>query len=120
MAYMGKRGEEEMATKAEIVDYIVGQIAGAGNVYARKMFGEYGVYLDDKMVALVCDDQFFIKPTEAGKEYLVEYEEGLPYPGAKPWILIPEDQWDDEQWLTELVRITAPHIAPVKKKAKKK
>jgi len=109
-----------MASKSETIDYLVGQIAGAGIVYARKMFGEYGVYCDEKMIALVCDDQLFIKPTTGGKAYLQEYEEGLPYPGAKPWILIPEDQWDDVLWLTELVRITAAELPPPKPKKPRK
>ncbi|MBM4400051.1 MAG: TfoX/Sxy family protein [Candidatus Cloacimonetes bacterium] len=109
-----------MASKSETIDYLIGQIAGAGIVNARKMFGEFGVYCDEKMIALVCDDQLFIKPTAGGKAYLQEYEEGLPYPGAKPWILIPEDQWDDAIWLSELVRITAAELPPPKPKKPKK
>jgi len=109
-----------MASKSETIDYLIGQIAGAGIVNARKMFGEFGVYCDEKMIALVCDDQLFIKPTAGGKAYLQEYEEGLPYPGAKPWILIPEDQWDDAIWLSELVRITAAELPPPKPNKPKK
>lgn len=109
-----------MATKAETAEYLVSQMLGLGNVYARKMFGEYGVYCDDRMFALICDDQLFYKPTAAGKAFLEEYEEGMPYPGAKPWLLIPEDQWDDALWLTELARITLPEVIPVKKKSKVK
>ena len=37
-----------MATDQSIVDYILEQISGAGRVHAKKMFGEYGVYCDDK------------------------------------------------------------------------
>lgn len=109
-----------MATSPEIIEYIVGQMQYAGNVYAKKMFGEYGVYLDDKMIALVCDNQLFIKPTIAGRLFLEEVEEGLPYPGAKPWFLITEDQWDDADRLSELVMVTATEVKPVKKKEKKK
>ncbi len=108
-----------MASKQETVDYILAQISGAGVVRAKKMFGEYGVYCDEKMIALVADDQLFIKPTDAGKALLGEVEEAPPYPGAKNWFLIPEDDWDDAPLLTELVRITAPLCElPKKKKAK--
>jgi len=109
-----------MGSKQGTVDYIIGQIANAGNVYYKKMFGEYGIFLDDKMIALVCDDQLFVKITEAGRAFLPDAEEGQPYPGAKPCFLIPEDQWDDFEWMTELILITAPELVPVKKKGKKK
>lgn len=108
-----------MATRAEIAQYIAGQIDAAGHIEYKKMFGEYGVYCDGKMVMLVCDDQMFVKPTVAGREYIGEPDEGQPYPGAKMWFLIPEDQWDDAPWLCELVRVSLPEIAvPVKKKKK--
>jgi DNA transformation protein len=90
------------------------------------MFGEYGLYCDGKMVALVCDDQLFVKPTAAGKTFIGKVREGLPYPGAKPWFLIGGDRCEDSEWLSELVRLTerelpAPKPKPVKKaKAKPK
>jgi TfoX/Sxy family transcriptional regulator of competence genes len=40
----------------------VEQIAAAGPVSARKMFGEYATYCDAKMVSLVCDDELYVKP----------------------------------------------------------
>lgn len=108
-----------MSSKKDTVDYIVGQIQDAGNVYARKMFGEYGVYCDEKMVALVCDDQLFIKPTQAGRDFLREVEEAPPYPGAKNWFLLPEDDWDDALRLTELIRVTLPEVPLPQKKPRK-
>lgn len=109
-----------MATSPEIIEYIVSQLRSAGNVFAKKMFGEYGLYLDDKMIALVCDNQLFVKPTQAGKDYLKEVTEGQPYPGAKAWYLVTEDNWDDADWLCGLVLATAPEVTPVKKKEKKR
>ena len=52
-------------------------LAGAGAVSARKMFGEYGVYCDGKIVGLVCDDQLFVKVTEAGRAWLGHKRGGL-------------------------------------------
>ncbi len=52
-----------MATNEKTVGYIVEQMARAGDVAGRKMFGEYAIFCDSKMVALVCDDQLFIKLT---------------------------------------------------------
>ena len=39
-----------MASKQSTVDFLLDQFAGAGAVSAKKMFGEYGVYLDGKDV----------------------------------------------------------------------
>ena len=56
-----------MASSQEFVQYAADQSSGAGRITYRKMFGEYGMYCDGKIFALVCDDQFFIKITNAGK-----------------------------------------------------
>ena len=111
-----------MATRQETVDYILEQIETAGDVSARKMFGEFGIYCDGKMVALVCDDTFFIKPTKEGCVFAGDLEEGPPYPGAKPQMIIPGDRLEDSDWVTELVRLTTaalPMPKPKKPKAKK-
>ncbi|WP_316356636.1 TfoX/Sxy family protein [Devosia sp.] len=109
-----------MSSQQKTVDYIVEQSAGAGTMTAKKMFGEYGLYCDGKIVALICDDQLFVKPTQAGRAYLGEVTEGEPYPGAKPYFLIEGDRWDDADWLAGLVKATADDLpAPKPKTAKK-
>ena len=106
-----------MASKQSTVDYILEQITGAGLVTTKKMFGEYGIYCDGKIVAFVADDQLFVKPTKAGKDYIGNYIEGAPYPGAKLYLLITGDQWEDHEWLTQLIKITAAELPmPVPKK----
>lgn len=59
-----------MASNPEFVQYIADQLAPAGQVTYHKMFGDYGVYLDGKMFALVCDDQLFIKLPKRGQPLL--------------------------------------------------
>ena len=108
-----------MASKQTIVDYILEQIAGAGDVSSRKMFGEYAIYAGGKTVALVCDNKLFVKPTVGGRAFAAQFEEGSPYPGAKPWLLIPEEKWDDHKWLTRLVQITASELPIPKAKRKR-
>ena len=96
-----------MATRPSTADFIVEQVGGAGHVRAKKMFGEYGLYCDGKLVGLVCDEQLFIKPTEEGRAYLGAVTEAAPYPGAKPYFLIAGEAWDDADWLTELIKLSA-------------
>ncbi len=108
-----------MSSRQEIADFIVSQIQPLGYVTAKKMFGEYGLFCEGKMVALISDDQLYIRPTVSGKEFIGDVEEAPPYPGAKNYFLIPEDQWDDAEWLSELIRITEPET-PLPKPKKKK
>jgi DNA transformation protein len=108
-----------MASRQEIADYIIGQISASGAVRSLKMFGEYGIYCEEKIVAFICDDQLFIKPTEAGRAFIGDVEEAPPYPGARNWFLIPEDMWDDAEWLTRLIMVSVPEL-PLPKKKKNK
>jgi TfoX/Sxy family transcriptional regulator of competence genes len=107
-----------MASRQSTADFILEQIAAAGVVSARKMFGEYAIYCDSKVVGFVCDDQLFVKPTPGGKEFIGDFDEGFPYPGAKPHFLISGDMWDDREWLTNLICISAEQLPPPKKKSR--
>lgn len=106
-----------MATNLEFVQYIADQLHSAGVITYRKMFGEYGMYLDGKIFSLICDNQFFVKITEAGKNFAPELSEVPPYEGAKPYFLVEE--LDDREWLTELAVRTWKEL-PVPKPKKKK
>jgi len=106
-----------MSSSQNTVDFIVGQMSKAGDVSYKKMFGEYGIYCNDKMVASVCDDKLFVKPTIRGRDYIGDVVEASPYPGAKPSFLIPVEKLEDREWLSELIKITAGELPiPVKKK----
>lgn len=56
------------------------------------MFGEFGLYADGKMVALICDDRFYVKIAAASAALEEQCEKGEPYPRAKPHYLIDEGQ----------------------------
>ena len=111
-----------MATRQSTIDFLLEQIEAAGEVSAKKMFGEYGIFWDDKMVAMVCDGQLFVKPTAAGRELIGVPVEASPYPGAKPCFLISGDRWEERAWLSRLLQVTATELPATKKKsaAKKK
>ncbi len=106
-----------MATKQSTVDFLTDQMHGAGAVRCRKMFGEYAIYCNDKVVALVCDEELFVKPTEAGRTFADSPPEKSPYPGAKPYFAISGDKCEDGEWLSKLIRLTADEV-PFPKRAK--
>jgi TfoX/Sxy family transcriptional regulator of competence genes len=108
-----------MASDLSFVEFVVDQMENTGTVTYRKMFGEYAVYCNGKVVALICDNRLFIKPTEGGRSFIGDVVEAPPYPGAKMSFLI-EDKLEDRQWLSHLVRITAKELPEPKPKKKKK
>jgi TfoX/Sxy family transcriptional regulator of competence genes len=106
-----------VSSDAGFIAFIVDQMSDAGRIASRKMFGEYALYCDDKVVALVCDNQLFVKPTEKGRAYIGDVDEAPPYPGAKRYFLI-EDRFEDREWVSELIRITAQEVPKSKPKPK--
>ncbi len=110
-----------MASDKEFVNFVLDQIENSGEITAKKMFGEYGLFSEGKLFALVCDNKLFLKPTEAGRIYIKDVVEAPPYPGAKPSYLI-EEKLEDRDWISSLVKITVrelPEPKPKKKKTKK-
>ena len=108
-----------MATNKEFVDFVLDQIEDAGEITAKKMFGEYGLFSNKKIFALICDNKLFIKPTEAGRAFINNVVEAPAYPGAKLSFLI-EDKLEDREWISHLVRITLEELPEPKLKKKKK
>jgi TfoX/Sxy family transcriptional regulator of competence genes len=106
-----------MSTKASTIEFILDQLSDLPDVSARKMFGEYALYCGGKVVALVCDDQLFVKVTEPGKAFIADrYEEGFAYPGAKPSMRIDGDLIEDRRWISDLIRTTSENLPEPKKK----
>ncbi len=111
-----------MASNKEFVDFVLDQIKIDKELTAKKMFGEYGIFANKKIFALICDDKLFIKPTEEGRAFIGNVVEAPPYPGSKNSFLI-EDKIDNGDWLSQLSKITIealPEPKPKKKKIAKK
>lgn len=107
-----------MASNPDFVQYIVDQCGGAGEVEARKMFGDYGVYCGGRIFGLVCDNGLYVKPTEAGRRLLREVDLRRPYEGARPYFFI--EDVDDRDYLAALVRATCAELPEPKPKCRKR
>ncbi len=90
-----------MATSQEFIEKIALVLSDAG-VEIKKMFGEYGIFSEGKIYALVCDDRFLVKPTPSARELLPGAPEEPPYPGAKPMLLV--QKYSDVPLMTALAR----------------
>ena len=101
-----------MASSMEFVEFVTGQLSGAGTITHKKMFGEYGLYCDGLLFSVICDNQFFVKATQAGKDLLGSFEEAAPYKGSKPYLLI--EDLEDRELLTRLVQVTLKELPPLR------
>ncbi len=109
-----------MATEQRTIDVLLELLAPVAGLSARKMFGEYALQCESKTVALVCDDQLFVKPTAGGRAFVGEPDEAPPYTGAKSSFRIDAESWDNSDWLCELLRITIAEVPMPKPKKPKK
>lgn len=105
-----------MSSRLEFVEFVAEQCRGAGEITIKKMFGEYGLYCNGKIFALVCDDEFFVKITEAGERWNLPKKP--PYDGAKDYFLV--EDVDNAEFLTELVTATYNALPEPKPKKPKK
>lgn len=115
-----------MSTQQSFVDFILDELYSLNSIRYRKMFGEYAIYYNDKVVALCCDNKLFIKPTNSGEDFIKNYYKkdnsikfGNPYSESKLWILI-EEEIEDSEFLTELIKITEMELPKAKVKSKVK
>ena len=104
-----------MASSTDFVQYIADQCSGAGEIVTKKMFGDYGIYCDGKIFGLICDDCFYLKPTEAVLTLLRIVDMRPPYEGAKEYFYIADV--DDRDYVSTLVRETCKAL-PAPKRSK--
>ena len=108
-----------MATDSDFIGYIHEQAGLEERLTHKRMFGEYGIYFDGKIVAVAADNSLFLKPTDAGRALLPNVVEAQPWPEAKSWFVLDE-YLDDTELLQRLRRATADALpAPKAKPAKK-
>lgn len=108
-----------MANDPDFIQYVCDQIDDACDVSYRHMFGGTTLYSKGKVVALICDNQLFVKPTEAGRGYIGAVTEAPAYQGSRNFFLIG-DEIDDAEWLTELISLTEQELPQPKTRTKRK
>ena len=109
-----------MSTRAATIEFLLDQLSSIPEIRVRKMFGEYALYCDDKVVGFVCDDELFVKPSDAGREYVLQagaLDEAPAYPGSKLYFRISGDRWENRDWLGGLIALTASVLPVPKPKA---
>lgn len=95
-----------MPCTTEFIDFVCDMLKPLGAVRARKMMGDYVVYVNEKCVITACDNNAYVKRLPCIGDLMADAECGCPYSGAKEaYILDFSDQrkalkvigtlWDD-------------------------
>ncbi|MDO4906046.1 MAG: TfoX/Sxy family protein [Lautropia sp.] len=105
-----------MATRQDFVDFVLDQAGLVPRLTYRKMFGEYALYLDDKIVGFACDNSLFLKITQASVDWEKRLPKGEIFPGSKPYLVVDE-LLDQPMELAALMEATAL-VLPVPKPKK--
>jgi DNA transformation protein and related proteins len=104
-----------MATQKETVEFLLAKLRQPKRFSARAMFGEYALYADGKVVALICDDLLYVKILPASQQLEALCEKGEPYPGARLHYIVEEGQLSTIETLPKILSAIA-ESRPVKKK----
>lgn len=106
-----------MATSKEYLDFVLEQLAGAGDISYRAMMGEYVLYLSGKVIGGVYDDRLLLKPVPSALRMLSEsgseLQFDLPYPGAKEMLVAPVDE---RELLVSIVSVISDELPSPKNK----
>lgn len=105
-----------MATSEDFVDYVVEKANLADALTYKKMFGEYALYHGGKVIALVCDNSLFVKPSTAAEQLAPNLPQRPPYPGAKDF-RVADELLDDSGALRALFLATSAALPLPKQKA---
>jgi TfoX/Sxy family transcriptional regulator of competence genes len=104
-----------MTTSPQTIAHLTDTLPGTT---ARAMFGEYAVYLEGRVIGLVCDDTLFIKPVKGILALLPDAALGPPYPGAKDHVIVA-DELDDADLMARMLRVLVAEV-PLPKPKKPK
>jgi TfoX/Sxy family transcriptional regulator of competence genes len=107
-----------MATEAKFLDYVLEQAALGEQLTAKKMFGEYGLYLDGKVIGFLADNCLFLKTSAALDALLPHLPKAPAYPGSKPYT-VGDELLDDSDLLRRVLRLVAENTPLAKPKAAK-
>lgn len=107
-----------MASSTDFVEYVLEQLSGVGMLRHRKMFGEYCIYVNEKPIVLVCDDQVFIKIIPELAEIMASAEKGFPYEGASERYILDIENRNLARKAISILEQNTPLPKPKRKKQK--
>ena len=113
-----------MPSSTVFKDFVLEQLYLCTNAYhfsARKMFGEFCIYIhsngEKKALFFIFDDTVFLKQNDKFKDILKDNDLSPPFKGAKPWYVI---DIENLELLEMIIKDVFLFLEPLKIKNKKK
>lgn len=90
-----------MASSIDYLEYVLELLREVNGVSYKKMMGEYMLYKDGIIFGGVYDNRFLIKKTKSLESSGLK--EQIPYPGAKPMLLVDSEDPDEIKEIVDIV-----------------
>lgn len=82
-----------MASSKDYLGYVLDLLREVNGVTYKKMMGEYMLYKDGILFGGIYDNRFLIKKTKSLEN--IGLKEQIPYPSAKPMLLVDSEDPDE-------------------------
>lgn len=79
-----------MPSSKEFLDLVLTQLSALPDITYRAMMGEYIIYYRGKIIGGIYDNRLLIKPTATAQRIIPNATPEIPYPGAKPMLMITD------------------------------
>ena len=90
-----------MASSKEYLEFVLELLREVNGISYRKMMGEYIIYKNNVIVGGIYDNRFLIKKTKSLENS--DLKEHIPYPSAKPMLLVDTEDPDEIRELIDFV-----------------
>ena len=81
-----------MASSKDYLTFVLELLREVDGISYKKMMGEYILYKDGVIFGGIYDDRFLIKKTKSVSN--LGFKEQIPYPSAKPMLLVDSEDSD--------------------------
>ena len=80
-----------MATSRDYALFVENLFRGVDGFSMKRMFGEYGIYLQGRVLGFLCDEQILLQDTPTARKLLPNAERKELFPGSKLFIIFSDE-----------------------------
>ena len=88
-----------MASSKDYLTYVLELLREVKGISYKKMMGEFMLYKDGTIFGGIYDNRFLVKKTKSVED--LELKEQIPYPSAKPMLLVDSEDPDEIKELVD-------------------
>ena len=105
-----------MPSSKEFLNFVLEQLGVLLDITYRMMMREYVIYYRGKVVGGIYDNRLLLKPTKSVLKIIPNAVMEIPYPGAKPMVMI--EDIENQKLLVQLFNEIYSELPEIIKKQK--